>query len=420
MATGGCQAAWQAATGVGLPLHMVGCRHRAKVEIMRILVAPNAFKGALSAPEAAACIARGLACSGLDCEVEVMPIADGGDDTMEVLAGQGGTIHPVMVDDPLGRPVQAAWGMLADGETAVVEMARASGLKLLRPEERDPLRASTYGTGQLIAAAIAGGARRIIVGVGGSATVDGGAGCMQALGVRLLDADGHEVPRGGGALSRVARIDTTSLLAPLREQRVQVMVACDVDNPTLGPSGAAAIFGPQKGATPEQVAVLEAALSHFFTLVAEQVGVDVRALRGGGAAGALSAGLSAFLGAELRRGIDLVLEALHFEERLARIDLVITGEGRMDSQTLGGKGPFGVAMAAAACGIPTVALVGGLGDGEDALLEAGLAAIVPIAPGPIALEEALAAAGPLLERAAIRVGRLIALGRALPGRRSGP
>ncbi len=386
---------------------------------MRILVAPNAFKGALSAPQAAACIARGLARSGLQCVVEQVPIADGGDDTMEVLAGQGGTIHPVTVDGPLGQPVQAAWGMLADGETAIVEMARASGLKLLRSEERDPLRASTYGTGQLIAAAIAGGARRIIVGVGGSATVDGGAGCMQALGVRLLDSEGREIPRGGGALGQVNRIDTGRMLVPLRERRVQIMVACDVDNPTLGPKGAAAVFGPQKGATPEQVALLEAGLTHFFTQVAVQIGVDVRALRGGGAAGALSAGLAAFLGAELRRGIDLVLEALHFSERLADADLVITGEGRMDSQTLGGKGPFGVAMAARAHGVPALALVGGIGDGEDALLEAGLAAVVPIAPGPIALEDALADAGPLLERAAVRVGRLIALGQALSGRQEG-
>ena len=377
---------------------------------MKILVAPNAFKGTLSAPEAADCIIRGLARSGLACECDRMPIADGGDDTMEVLVADGGQVRQETVEDPLGRPIRAAWGLLADGRTAVVEMARASGLKLLKDDERDPLRTSTYGTGQLIAAAVMAGARRIIVGVGGSATVDGGAGCVQALGVRLLDENGRDVPRGGGALGRVRRIDMSGLLPPLREGIMEVLVACDVDNPTLGPGGAAAVFAPQKGASPDQVAVLEANLTHFFTLVAEQVGVDVRDLPGGGAAGALSAGLAAFLGAELRSGIDLVLEALDFERRLADVDLVITGEGRMDSQTLGGKGPFGLAMAARRRGIPTVALVGSIGDGEDALLEAGLAAILPVVPGPITLEAALADAANLLERAALRLGRLLALG----------
>ena len=354
-------------------------------------------------------MARGLQRSGLDCEVIQMPIADGGDDTMDVLIAQGGRAQTVTVDGPLRRPVQAAWGMLADGETAVVEMARASGLKLLRDDERDALLASTYGTGQLIACAVATGAKRIIVGVGGSATVDGGAGCLQALGVRLLDAAGNEVQRGGGNLNQVARIDTSGLLTPLREGRVQVLVACDVENPTLGSNGAAAVFGPQKGATPEQVDILEANLRHFFTLVAEQVGVDVREMVGGGAAGALSAGLAAFLGAELKSGIDLVLDALHFEEQLNGVDLVITGEGRMDSQTLSGKGPFGLALKAQAHGIPTVAIVGGIGDGEDALQET-LAAVISLAPGPIALEAAVAEAEALLERAAVRVGRLVKLG----------
>jgi glycerate kinase len=386
---------------------------------MKILVAPNAFKGALSAPEAAACIARGLGRSGLDCELDLMPIADGGDDTMDVLVAQGGERREVTVDGPLRLPIRSAWGLLADGETAVVEMARASGLKLIAAQERNPLLTSTYGTGQLIAAAVAAGARRIIVGVGGSATVDGGAGCMQALGVRLLNADGHEVPRGGGALADIRRIDASGLLTPLREGGVEVLVACDVDNPTLGPNGAAAIFGPQKGATSEQVEVLEANLRHFFTLVAEQIDVDVREMTGGGAAGALSAGLAAFLGAELRSGIDLVLDALRFEDRLGGVDLVITGEGRMDSQTLGGKGPFGLAMAALDRGIPTVALAGSVGDGEEALMSAGLVAVLPIAPGPVTLQRSMAEAEALLESTAVRLGRLLQLGEERARRASG-
>jgi glycerate kinase len=376
---------------------------------MKILVAPNAFKGALTAPQVADAIARGLGRSGLDCTVERMPIADGGDDTLEVLVGQGGTAHTLAVEDPLGRPIDAEWGLLADGQTAVVEMARASGLKLLRDEERNPLLTSTYGSGQLIRAAVEAGARRIIVGVGGSATVDGGAGCMQALGIRLLDAAGQDLPRGGGALDRLACIDTKDVPPALRHRRVKVEVACDVDNPTLGPRGAAAVFGPQKGATTAQVDRLEANLRHFFTVVADQLGADVRDLPGGGAAGAFSAGLMAFLGAELASGIDLVLDALHFEERLSGVDLVITGEGRMDSQTLGGKGPFGLAVVARARGIPTIAIVGGIGDGEDALLDT-LVAIMPIAPGPITLEESLANAAALIEQTAVRVGRLLALG----------
>lgn len=376
---------------------------------MNILIAPNAFKGSLSAVDAAACIARGLARSGLDCTIDQMPIADGGDDTLAVLMAAGGQAHQAMVEGPLGEPVQATWGMLPDGQTAVVEMARASGLKLLRPAERDPLRASTFGTGQVIAAAVEAGARRIIVGVGGSATVDGGAGCVQALGVHLLDTQGNEVPRGGGALDRVRWIDTGGLLPALKG--VSVKVACDVTNPTLGPNGAAAVFGPQKGATSEQVALLENNLRHFFTLTAQQIGVDVRDLPRGGAAGALSAGLAAFLGAELCSGIDLVLDALDAERRLDGVSLVITGEGRLDVQTLGGKGPVGVAHLARAHGIPVIALAGSVGDDEAALHTAGFDAILSIVPGVISLEEAMARAADLLERAGERVGRLLRLGR---------
>jgi glycerate kinase len=378
--------------------------------MMKILVAPNAFKGGLSAVEAADCIARGLARSGLDCTLDQMPIADGGDDTMDVLTAQGGQVRTCTVEGPLRRPTDAAWGLLNEGQTAIVEMARASGLRLLRMDERDPMQTTTYGTGQLIAAAVAAGVQDIIVGVGGSATVDGGAGCLQALGVRLLDKNGQDIPRGGGALGKIARIDASGLLTPLREGKVRIRVACDVENPTLGPNGAAAIFGPQKGATPEQVDMLEANLTHFFTLVAQQIGADVRELPGGGAAGAIAAGLAAFVGAELRSGIDLVLDALHFADRLADVDLVITGEGQMDSQTLGGKGPFGLAMAAKAKDVPTVALVGSIGDGEDALMAAGITAIVPVAPGPITLDRALAEAPAMLEAAAVRIGQLLALG----------
>ncbi|MBW1713804.1 MAG: glycerate kinase [Deltaproteobacteria bacterium] len=378
---------------------------------MKILVAPNAFNGTLSSPQAAAAMVRGLARSGLDCQLVEMPIADGGDDTLEVLTRDGGSVRSSQVQDPLGRPVEAAWGMMADGRTGVVEMARASGLALLGPGRTDPMTASTYGTGQLIAEAIRAGARQIIIGLGGSATVDGGAGCLQALGLRLLDERGQEVSGGGGSLNRVRRIETGGLLKGLAQ--VRLLVACDVVNPLLGPQGAAAVFGPQKGASPEEVAQLEANLAHFFGLIQETLGVEVARLPGSGAAGGLAAGLAAVAGAELTGGAQLILDHLGLESRLKEVDLVVTGEGRIDSQTLGGKGPFVLAEAARARGLPVVALAGSLGPDEEALLGAGFSAIGSIVTGPMGLEEASAQAAQLLERASARLGRWLALGLSL-------
>ncbi len=378
---------------------------------LKILIAPNSFKGSLSSPRAAAAIGRGLKSCGLECDLDLMPIADGGDDTMAVLIGREGSVRRFAVQDPLNRPVEAELGLLADNDTAVVEMARASGLKLLKPEERDPLKTSTYGTGQLIARAVGAGCSRVIVGVGGSATVDGGAGCLEALGASFVDESGQKIPPGGGGLHRVRRLDLSGLDPRLKE--IQIDVACDVENPTLGPRGAAAVFGPQKGATPEQVRILEENLNRFFTLAAETLGKDVRRTPRGGAAGALAAGLKAFLGAELRSGVELVLESLGAPRRLARADLVITGEGRLDSQTLSGKGPLGLARAAKEHGVPVVALAGAIGEGEAELAAAGLEAIMSICPGPLSLEEAMGETDRLLEEAAARLGRWLALGRGL-------
>ena len=240
--------------------------------------------------------------------------------------------------------VQAEWGLLPEGRTAVIEMALASGMELLPHDELDPLRASTYGTGQLLAAALAAGATRIILGLGGSATVDGGAGCLQALGVQLLDSQGEQVAPGGAQLGRIARVDASGL--DPRWQQVELLLASDVDNPALGEQGAAAVFGPQKGADAQQVALLEAQLTHFFTLIHEQTGRNVRQLPGGGAAGAFAAGLMAFLDTRLQPGIELVLAHSGFAQALAGADLVITGEGQMDEQTIHGKGPIGVARLA--------------------------------------------------------------------------
>lgn len=376
---------------------------------MRILSAPNSFKGGLSSPLAAEAIKAGLLRSGLDCRVELMPIADGGDDTMEVLVGKNGRIVEMEVVGPLGEPVMADYGIMADGVTAVIEMARASGLKLLKPEERNPLITTTYGTGQLILAALDAGCTKILVGVGGSATVDGGSGCLKALGGKLLDEDGREIGPGGGPLAEVASIDLSGL--DERLSGVSIEVACDVTNPTLGPIGAAAVFGPQKGATPEQVDILEANLKNLFTVAAEQVGVDVRNVERGGAAGALSAGLVAFCGASLRSGIELVLEQLDIDNRLVGVDLVITGEGQIDTQTLGGKGPMGLTEAARKYGIPVVALAGSVGEGEQRMAEAGIKAVLPIWPGGVSLEEAMTDSSRLIEETSCRLGRILAIGR---------
>lgn len=372
---------------------------------MRIIVAPGAFKNSLTANEVATAIESGIARSGLDSQVLIAPIADGGNGTLDAFLSGGGKRVPVTVDDPLGRPVEAAYGMLPDGETAVVEMALASGLELVQNWQLNPLVTSTYGTGQLMQAALEAGAKRIIVGMGGSATVDGGAGCLQALGVHLFDAYGEEIGRGGGNLDNIFVIDPQGL--DPRWQNVEILIASDVDNPTLGEKGAAAIFGPQKGATPQQVRQLESNLTHFFTLVNDQLGVDVRTVEGGGAAGAFSAGLMAFLNAHIESGIDLILEHSGFADALDEADLVITGEGQMDAQTIHGKGPIGVARLAQQHGVPTIAIVGGLDVRDEVLHDAGIQAVIPIPTGPMTLDEAIDHAAELVERAALRLGYVL-------------
>jgi glycerate 2-kinase len=377
-----------------------------------LLIAPGAFKGSLTAAAAARAIERGLRRAGLQ-QLRLLPIADGGDGTLDAFVQAGASPVPVQVLDPLGRPHTAAYAVLTidDTPTAVIEMAKASGLALLRRDELDPMRASTYGTGELMRAALEGGARRTIIGMGGSATNDGGAGCLQALGVRLLDEDGRDIPPGGGGLALLHTIDVTGLDPRWRE--VEVIIASDVENPPVGERGAAAVFGPQKGATAEQIRILDANLLQFFTLISEQLGVDVRTTPGGGAAGAFSAGLMAFLNGRIESGVDLILDLLHFEALLDDTALVVTGEGRMDSQTVDGKGPIGVARRARVRGVPTVALVGGLLDEDgrldERLHEAGIAAVLPIVSKPMPLEEAISRGAELLEVAALRLGYLLQL-----------
>ena len=378
---------------------------------MRIVIAPNAFKGSLSAFDAAEAIAEGVRAAAPDADIALVPIADGGDGTVDALVaatrGEHGTLG---VRGPLGDPVDADYGQIDGGSTAVIEMAKAAGLALVPSGKRDPRITTTYGVGELLQHAFDAGARHFIVGIGGSATNDGGAGMAQALGYHLLDEDGHELPPGGLALSRLARIHVGGVHANWKEAEVDV--ACDVTNPLTGPSGASAVYGPQKGATPEMVAELDAALKHFAEIIRRDLGVDVEQLPGAGAAGGLGAGLVAFTGARLRPGAEMVMEALRLDDRLAGAQLVITGEGRLDSQTARfGKGPAAVARHARQAGIPVVALGGSIGDeAELRLLFDGLEATVV---EPCTLDEAIAQARPLLVAASTRLMRLLLTGRRL-------
>jgi glycerate kinase len=341
--------------------------------------------------------------------VQKVPIADGGEGTVEALvAATGGRLEYTEVPGPLGEPVRALWGVLGDGRTAVIEMASASGLPLVPKELRDPRITSTAGTGWLVKAALDAGLRKLVIGIGGSATNDGGTGLAQALGARFLDADGASLPQGGGALARLDRIDLAGL--DPRLAGLEIMVACDVDNPLTGPRGASAIYGPQKGATPDMVQELDRALGIYAKVAARTTGRDVSELPGAGAAGGLGAGLLWFTPARLRPGVEIVLEATGFDALVTGADLVITGEGRTDAQTAMGKAPVGVAAVAQRHAVPVVCLSGGLGDGADEVLSHGIGALASIVPQPMALEECVSRGAELIEAGAARVCRLIRIG----------
>ncbi|MBI1281774.1 MAG: glycerate kinase [Anaerolineaceae bacterium] len=372
---------------------------------MKIIVAPGAFKHSLTALNAAEAIASGLTKSGLVADLVVLPIADGGNGTLDAFLADGGNWITVHTVDPLNRPISAPIGVLPDGETAVVEMALASGLELLRPDELNPLVATTYGTGLLLKAALDIGVKRIIVGMGGSATVDAGAGALQALGVHLLDSSGQPIAFGGGGLQSLVSMDTTDLDPRWRE--VELIIASDVTNPAVGENGAAAVFGPQKGATPDQIPLLDQGIGHFCEIIRIYLGIEITQREGSGAAGALSAGLLAFLGGSIQSGVDLLLDFNGFDNHLADADLVITGEGQMDSQTISGKGPIGVAHRALEHGVPTIALVGSLNTTDQLLHDAGIQAVLPIMTRPMPLADALRDAHSLLESAAIRLGYVL-------------
>jgi len=373
---------------------------------MKILIAPDSFKDCMSAMEVARALEKGLQKALPEAAVLLVPMADGGEGTVEsIIDSTGGERREVRVKNPLLRDINSFYGLDIDGSLAVIEMAAASGLELLCEEERNPWLTSTYGTGQLIAHALDQGCRRILLGIGGSATNDCGTGMARALGVKFLDEQGQEVAHGGGALDRIREINLEGIHPALEHAVIQV--ACDVDNPLTGPQGASHVYGPQKGADAVMVEKLDTNLGHMATLIREQLGKDINNVPGAGAAGGLGAGLLAFLGAELVKGVDMVADTLGLEEQLKDADLVITGEGRMDAQTRFGKTPFGVAQLAAKHGIPVIGVTGSLDADAVELYNHGFSALLSIQEKPLSLDEALVQAPELLERCGERIARLV-------------
>jgi len=367
---------------------------------MKIILSPDSFKESLSAIEVARAMACGAARACGDAVPPVLvelPIADGGEGTVECLvASTSGRRETSAVTGPLGDRVQAQWGLLGDGRTAVIEMAAASGLPLVPPDKRNPLVTTTYGTGELIRAALDAGVQRIIIGIGGSATVDGGVGMAQALGGRFRDADHQEVGRGGGCLEQIAGIDLDKL--DPRIGRTEILIAGDVQNPLTGPEGAAAVYGPQKGATAEQVELLERGLKHLARRIRADLGRDVETSPGAGAAGGLGAALMAFLGARMRPGIDLLLEAIDFQKHLDGADLVLTGEGRLDSSSLHGKATVGVSRRAREAGVPCIVIAGSLAGDREAFRREGIVDARSLVSDEVAVEQAMAEAADWVEQ----------------------
>jgi len=358
--------------------------------------------------EAVEAISQGILKVLPDAQIIKMPIADGGDGTLEaIVAGTRGKICRSRVLDPLRRRITAEYGITGDGKTAIIEMSRASGLALVPPDKRDPMRTTSYGTGELIKAALRSRVQNILLGIGGSATVDGGIGALQALGVNFVDKKGKPVVPGGEGLLSLSRIDLNTLDPRLR--RVQLLVACDVDNPLIGPKGSAAVFGPQKGATPSMVKRLDKALGKLAQLIQTVTGYDVAGIPGAGAAGGISGSFKGLLGAQLRPGSDLVFDLLKVRSMLPKVDLVITGEGRIDFQTPFGKGPGMLAKLAKEHGIPVIGIAGAVAEPIDELFQQGFTAIFSIVNRPIELEVAMRDAATLMRWTAEQIARVMRL-----------
>jgi len=355
---------------------------------MRVVIAPDSFKGSISARDICSAIREGILRIFPDAEIKAIPLADGGEGTMEnMVYASNGTLKTTTVKGPIGKEVRASYGILGDGETVVIEMAQASGLPLLTPEERNPYLTTSFGTGQMIKHALDEGYRKFIVGLGGSATNDGGTGMLTALGVKLFDEYGRILPEGGAHLSQLACFDDTALDPRIKES--QFMIASDVNNKLCGEKGASAVFGPQKGATPKMVEYLDSALNHLAEIVLKQKGVDIREMPGGGAAGGMGAALMAFLGASIKSGIDVIMKEIHFDNQIKGTDLIITGEGKLDHQTLSGKVIAGVCKIAGKHQVPVVVLCGGVDLEPSKFKDLGVLTALSIVPGPCSLEESI-------------------------------
>ena len=363
---------------------------------MNVLLCPDSFKDALSAQDAASAMARGVKSAAPNAQVQICPLADGGEGSLDALiVATGAERRQLVVQDALGRSRQATWGWLSDQRTAFIELAEASGLQHLAADERNALHTSTFGVGELLLAALDQGAEKALLLLGGSATNDGGAGMLQALGARFSDQNGNALPPGGAALCQLACLELDGLDSRLA--RLTLEAAVDVDNPLLGERGASAIFGPQKGASPEDVEQLDRALSHFADISAQLLGDDYRTLPGAGAAGGMGFAAKAFLNATLKPGIEMIMQQANMATLLARADLVITGEGRLDGQSLAGKTPIGVSRAAQRFNKPVIVLAGSLGDGWQACFDEGVTAAFALADGPMTLNDALPRTAELLE-----------------------
>ena len=379
---------------------------------LKIIIAPDSFKESLSAPDVCEAVEAGFRKAFPQATYTHLPIGDGGEGTVtSVVDATEGTIIPLKVKGPLGNNVDAFYGLTGDGKTAIIEMAAASGLHLVPRDQRNPLITSTYGTGQLIKNALDQGVERIVLGLGGSATNDGGAGMAQALGAKLLDSNDEQLQPGGQALSELVSIDVSNL--DQRLKTVQIEAACDVTNPLTGKSGASAVFGPQKGATPAMVDELDRSLAHYAQVIEKDLGKAVTHISGAGAAGGLGAGIVAFLEGELRSGIDLVLDVIQFEERISGADLLLTGEGRIDSQTVHGKAPVGVAKRAKAlnAALPVIAIAGSVGEDYEAVFDHGIDAIFSVVNSVMTLEEALENGAVNVEKTLENIGRLVKVSR---------
>lgn len=373
---------------------------------MKFVLATDSFKESMTSIEACSVMEKAIKKIKKDAEVIKVPMADGGEGTVEALVNStGGTFVETEVLNPLGKKIKSSYGILGDKKTAVIEMAKASGIELINREDRNPLITTTYGTGQLIRHALANGIKHLVIGIGGSATNDGGCGMLQALGVKLLDKDNNEIPFGGGSLDKIEAIDVSQMYDGVKD--VTFEVACDVTNPFVGPNGASFIFGPQKGADSEMVKLLDSNLKHFADKIKETLNVDISNASGAGAAGGLGGALLAFLNAELKSGIELVIKYTNLEEKVQGADYVFTGEGAIDGQTIFGKTPVGVSKVAKKYNVPTIAFGGKVSDEADNLFEEGIIALFSIMRGVESLDDALRNGPHNLEKTVENVVRIL-------------